>query len=265
MLYTPAIIIMDQLDKSFEQFDPAFRQNPQLCWLPWVGQRFAERPQSQRLLVVGESHYYKGSSIEEREVNRLKWRAYPAYTRDIVEEQLIAHEWPDGNKTLDTIPKLLFKTPYLDQIDHLSLWADSAYYNLVQRMMDFDREVGRERPTAQDYIDGWKTFAEIIKIIQPSHCLFIGVTAANYFYEWLNGQSEYTGKVNATEKIGGTWARAGRLNLDSNTTELIFVKHLGMPFNWSKWHEYLQNQHCDLMNWLGDQRYLATNSRPSHG
>ena len=39
------------------------------------------------------------------------------------------------------------------------------------------------------------------------------------------------------------------------TIELIFVKHLGLPLNYVEWHDYLQAQHTDFMNWLGAESY----------
>jgi hypothetical protein len=44
-------------DESTDEYDAAFKNVPGLTWLPWVGQQFSKRPKTQRLLVVGESHY----------------------------------------------------------------------------------------------------------------------------------------------------------------------------------------------------------------
>lgn len=238
------------LDESTTEYDAAFTLTPGLTWLPWVGQRYSERPLQKRLLVVGESHYYNGETPEEREANRAKWLIYPNYTREVVSESLVNYEWT--TRTLDTLPKLLFKTA---DIDRHRLWGASAYYNIIQRMMDYKQDGSPERPTWDDYVRGWKVFAEVVSIIQPSHCLFIGVTAANSFTHWLTSQNAFTGSVVATEKIGGTWARSGKLQTGGKAIELIFVKHLGLPLSWIQWHEYLQTQHASFMSWLGAEAY----------
>ena len=168
------------LDDATTEYDAAFRNVQGLTWLPWVGQRYSDRPIQKRLFVIGESHYYNGETPEERHANREKWLIYPKYTRDVVSESLVNYEWT--TRTLDTIPRLLFKTT---DIDRPRLWAASAYYNLVQRMMDYKQDGSPERPTWDDYMKGWKVFGEVVKIIQPSHCLFIGVTAANSFNHWI--------------------------------------------------------------------------------
>jgi hypothetical protein len=161
---------------------------------------------------------------------------------------------------LDTIPKVLFKTA---DVDRIKVWGSSAYYNLVQRMMDYMQDGSPERPTWDDYLTGWKVFGEVVKIIQPSHCFCIGVTAANSFNHWIANQNVFTGNVILTEKIGGTWARSGRLETAGTSTELIFVKHLGLPFSWIQWHDYLQNQHPVFMSWLEAEAYAINRIVPT--
>lgn len=235
-------LITAKLDESATRYDADFQSVQGLTWLPWVGHRFSDRPIQQRLLVVGESHYFHGNTPEERQANREKWLVYPQYTRDVVSESLIHREWT--TPTLSNIPKLLFKTA---EIDCFRLWGDSAYYNFVQRMMDYKHDRQPERPTWEDFAMGWKIFSEVVRIIQPSHCLFIGVAAANSFNL---GEA-----ATCTQQVGRTWARVARLDANGRNVELIFVQHLGKYFSWSQWHDYLLAQHSDLMNWLGAESY----------
>jgi len=237
-------------DESSNEFDNALQSVLGLTWLPWVGQHFAGRSPDKRLLVVGESHYYNGATPQERQANREKWLVYPNYTREVVSESLVNNEW--STRTLDTIPKVLLKT---GNVDRARLWGACSYYNFVQRMMDYMREGGPERPSWDDYLNGWNVFCQVISIIQPSHCFFIGVTAANSFNQWITSQNTFAGSIATTQKISGTWARAATVEVDGNKTSLIFVKHLGLPLSWSKWHDYLQVQHPDLMNWLATEEF----------
>lgn len=222
--------------------DEAFRRVSGLTWLPWVGRQLSSRPPNRRLLIVGESHYYK-TELEREE--RLK---NPTYTKEIVWEQLV-HRWWD-NKTLDNIPKLLFKT---SEIDRSRLWSDSAYYNIMQRLMDYSQV---ERPTFYDFVEGWKSFTAVIRIVHPSHCLFIGVEAANSFNFAMTNQGVRFEKVTRAKQVGRTWARVARLEVDGKAIELIFVQHLGKYFSWESWHDYLQSQHSEFMSWLGAEPYL---------
>lgn len=229
-------------DEATIRYDADFQRIQGLVWLPWVGQNFPGRPQHKRLLVVGESHYFRAATPEVRQEERERWLKYPQLTREVVSESLINREWT--TPTLTNISKLLFKTA---EIDCLKLWSDSALYNIVQRVMDYNQIGQPERPTREDFVAGWTVFAEIVRIIQPSHCLFIGVEAAKHF----------NGSVSCSKQVGRTWARVAKMEVGETTTELIFVQHLGKYFSWSDWHDYLQSHHVDFMGWLGTESYVT--------
>ena len=249
------------LDEATTRYDVEFRSVEGLTWLPWVGQKFSERPPHKRLLVVGESHYYhEYTTPEEREAKRVDYLNDLQCTRNQVSQALVNHSWEGGNRTLDTIPKLFFKTT---EIDHPRLWGDSAYYNFIQRPMDYNQEGQPERPTWDDFVIGWKTFTEVIRIIQPSHCLFIGVAASGSFNFTMTSQNFSFEKISWPKKIGRTWARMAKLEVAGTTTELIFVQHLGKYFSWSQWHDYLQFQHANFMGWLGAESYVINHNAQS--
>lgn len=235
-------LITKKLDESATRHDADFQRVQGLTWLPWIGHRFSERPPHQRLLVVGESHYFRGDTPEKRQSEREACLKDPKTTRDVVSEALVSRDWT--TKTLDNIPKLLFKTT---EIDHPRLWSDCAFYNFVQRPMDYNQE---ERPAWEDFVAGWRVFAEVVRTIQPSHCLFIGVAAANSF---SLGEA-----ATRTQQVGRTWARMARFDLGSRTVQLIFVQHLGKYFSWSQWHDYLYAQHPDFMGWLAAESYAQS-------
>jgi hypothetical protein len=245
---------LDDLNGSTTQFDASFSCAQGLAWLPWVGRAFPLRPPNKKLLVVGESHYFKGETPEARQADRDSYKD-PKSTRIIVDGSLVNAEWP--NKTFDTIPRLLFKTT---EIERGRLWSECAYYNFVQRPMDWSR---KERPAPDDYAAGWRTFAEVVRILEPSQCLFIGVTAANSFNQWIESQSSFAGTVCTTQKIGNTWARAANIKMAGRFMELIFVKHLGLPLNWQAWNAYLWAQHPDFLRWLEAEAYVLPAATPA--
>jgi hypothetical protein len=227
-----------KLDEATTRYDADFQSVEGLTWLPWVGQHFSERPADKKLLIVGESHYFKGDTPEARQADREEYLKHNHWTREQVSDSHINGYWTSA--TLTKIPELLFKTL---GIDRARLWADSAFYNFVQRPMDKHEN---ERPNENDFAVGWKVFAEVIRIIQPSHCLFIGVSASNFFN---------LGNITRHEKIDGVWPRVAKLEIAKATTELIFVHHLGRCKNVNQWHDYLQSQHTSFMGWLGAESY----------
>src|SRR5437588_11965685 len=102
------------------------------------------------------------------------------------------------------IPELLFNTDKLDMIDHHKLWGDNAFYNFVQRPMNHHE---KESPKPDDFVAGWTVFAGAVRIIQPSHSLFIGVTAANFFDLSMASQNLSFEKHSRAPQVGGVWPR----------------------------------------------------------
>ena len=213
------------LNEATTRYDAAFRDVQGLIWLPWAGQHFPQRPPRRRLLVVGESHYVRPQTPEQLETSRQQHLEAPQYTRNVVSECLVNAAWP--TKTLDRLPKLPFKTT---EIDRPRLWADTAFYNLVQRPMHYNQEGQPEGPSWDDFVAGWRVFADVVRVIQPSHCLFIGVEAANSFNHTMTSLALSFVNVAWTEQVGRTYARTAKLEIAGKTTELFFVQHLGKFF-----------------------------------
>ena len=226
-------------------FDDAFRQCGSLTWLPWVGASYADRREDQKLLIVGESHYVRPKKEEDLSKvidNHLK---YHDYTRDVVSECLVYQEWP--NRTLDTLPKLLFGT---DEIDRELYWGDTAYYNFIQTPMHYNREGSPERPSWDAFVNGWASFLDVVRILQPSHCLFIGVEALNSFNHVMEELEIPHTDVQWTEKVSRTYGRRASVTVGSSTITLIGVQHLGKYFSWGRWRDYLCDHHSDLIEFI---------------
>jgi hypothetical protein len=161
---------------------------------------------------------------------------------------------------LDNIPKVLFNT---SAHDRARLWADTAFYNFVQRPMHYDQQGHPERPTWNDFVSAWGIFLQVIWTIRPSHCLFVGVEASKSFDHTMEVSGVPFIGVAWTEKITRTWGRSAQVHIEAATIELAFVQHLGRYFSPSRWHEYLVRQHPGLMQWLAAEHYTATAAPPA--
>jgi hypothetical protein len=237
-------------DESTVEHDASFRAVSGLTWLPWVGRKFSQRASDTRLLIVGESHYVRADSEEQLNIIRSQHLEASGYTREIVSECLLNADWP--NKTLDNIPKVLFKSPTYDRA---RFWADTAFYNFVQRPMHYNQEGQPERPSWDDFVMGWRVFLDVIRIIQPSQCLFIGVEASRSFDFCMTAAGVPFTPITWPGKIGRTWARTARVDLEGGSIELLFVQHLGKYFSWIRWHDHLRSQHPEFMGWLAAEQY----------
>lgn len=233
-----------------KKHDSEFMQILGLSWLPWVGEKFSRIPPNRRLLIVGESHYVRPEKPELLKKVLSQHLGYPDFTRDVVSECLINQEWP--NRTLDNIAKLLFLT---DNVDRPRLWANTAFYNFVQVPMHFNESGSLQRPTWEHYVAGWTVFLGILRILRPSHCLFIGVEALNHCNRFLASNGIEFSPVQWTEQVGRTYGRKGFVKLADIESAMIGVKHLGRYFNWKKWNSYLLKYHPDLMEYLAGEHY----------
>jgi hypothetical protein len=240
------------------EFDKKFEGIQALSWLPWVGEHFPARALDKRLLVVGESHYVFAASDEELAHTIKNHYDDPLHTRAICHKVLVARTEP--NRTMQTIPKLLCGA---SRIDHARLWADAAYYNFIQRPMHFDREGGPERPGWEDFKAGWTMFLEVIRLLQPSHCLFLGVSAANSFHHAMTSAVQSFTGITVGAKIGRSRIRTARLYLSEKQVELIFVQHPGRPMSWIKWHDGLRHGHPEFMEWMAAENYVTDDPRLS--
>ena len=221
-------------------FDSDFNGTTELTWLPWVGRCFLERPQNARLLIVGESHYDWEEDGSKDDLQK------PKFTRRVVSEHAINREHrKDRTYTFDNLSLLLFGT---GQYERERFWSDVAFYNLVQRPMK-DKS---ERPSGEDFVSGWSTFADVIPILKPSHALFIGVSAFNCF--------NFT-EVQYPEKISRTWARKASISTGSKTVALIGVQHTSRYFSWCRWRDYLGRHYRDLTAFIDAGGY-TTETQP---
>jgi hypothetical protein len=231
------------------EYDTSFDNVPHLTWLPWIGADFSRRNSNKRLMIVGESYYSAEQNPEKIHADIKRIISLRTLTRDAVSECCVRNEWP--NKTLDAIPKLLFATPH---IDRSRFWSDTGFYNFIQRPMDYGKG---ERPGRDDLVRSWQVFVDVMRIIQPTHCVFIGVLAASRFNQCMTSANITFVGAKRTRRIGRTWARSAALQIDGKTIDLCFVQHSGKHFSWRQWHGYLNTDYSSLMTWLTNEAYTA--------
>jgi hypothetical protein len=230
------------LDFSFDGlFDTLFKNGTSLtglAWFPWVGKDYSKTPY--RILIVGESHYAKDIDKEKAADKLAKLSANKYETREIVAEYPIEGSWERNNPTFDNLHRSLLKTDLLNPCDKEKrglLWRQIGYYNLVQRPMDYGR---RERPNPDDFMNGWLVFSQLVKVIRPKTCVFIGVEASNYFNHAMEDMGIEHTPIQWGEYINGVYKRiGGSVTIDGITTNLIFMRHASQYFSWDLWSTFL--------------------------
>ena len=211
-------------------FDSDFNEIPELRWLPWVGRRFSKRPQDARLLIVGESHY---------EENNTKYGQDPNFTRRVVSDHAITLRLRCRARMWQNLDRMLFGTV---EYNRTRFWNDVAFYNFIQRPMKNQKE----RPTWQDCVSGWSTFAQVVRVLNPSHALHLGVGRFNSFNDSIDEQNADFTRVQCTEQIIRDYGRKASISAGSETVALIGIRHPGSYFSWGCWRDYLGRHHKDL-------------------
>lgn len=222
-----------------------FSEIENLKWLPWIGDRFNSLALDNRLLIVGESHYHDNTPASIEKHNS------PTFTREVVEE-LAIERWYYGTKIFPNLHKALFRN---DEFDSPTFWSLVSFYNFIQRPMD----TNKGRPSYDDFYNSWFPFLEIIKLLKPRTCLFIGTSAANSLGHALQSTDFSTDGVKWEDYISNAYAKTAVIkDKDANETQLIFIRHTSQMFSWSKWNDYLQKKMQSELTWFDEQLKSVT-------
>jgi len=211
-------------------------------WLPWVGRDYPARPADKRVLIVGESHYGDGAD------NRKNAEADSNHTRDIFAEIFISKF---KTRTFRTIPRVLFNA---NTLNRENFGLNICYCNIVQKLMAGHKDTGnvQRRPSGDDFKTGWKVLGEIVKVLKPRYCLFIGVSASYTFNPEIFVPADGKTGIEKRQSIERACPRRAKVLVDNAPVDLIFLKHFCRVRSGAKWHDYLQVEHPGLLAALAD-------------
>lgn len=223
------------------QRDSEFKAILILSWLPWVGLEYFKN--SKKLLIIGESQYAQGETATTYQedlarVNRID------FTRNAVLQTQIQNHYK--HPALDNLLKALLGN---GSINKEKLWKEIAFYNFVQRVMDYSSFDGKksEQPTITDFDSGWKVFVEVVKILKPTDCIFIGVSAAMPFERMMDQLNIKRSDRISHDKIGNTNPISGTIEIEGHTTKISFIRHSSAYFSPEKWNPFLEKQHGSIV------------------
>ena len=210
-----------------------------LSWLPWVGRNYFQS--KRRVLIIAESHYNIGDNIEykNQKTQGAKW-----VTRDVVQYYPVLN--CENNPMFENLHRCLFQT---NKIDRNSIWSHIAFYNFVQRPMDYNI---KERPTTEDWQIGWSVFFEVINILKPTDCIFVGVGAADHFNDYVSIRSNI--KYNCVNWINvensKRYARKFSFEIHDYKLSCLAIQHTSHHFSWHAWNQFLQHHFKDALHYL---------------
>lgn len=204
-------------------------------WLPWIGKDFAE--QGNRILIIGESHYYNPEEKGSFEKHQTK-----TFTREVISEMAIQRDYY-GTRIFQNFHKAIFGN---DNFDTEKFYNVISFYNFIQKPMN----TNKGRPTYNDFLDSWASFVEVINVLKPTICIFIGTSAADAFNEYVSKNDIKYTAVERIEKIGSNYAKSCSITIDSIDFPIHFIKHTSQYFSWSGWNEYLKRTIPATIEWL---------------
>jgi hypothetical protein len=225
---------MAQSIESIKSYDTEFQKIQGLAWLPWIGPNYIDGGEDFKILIVGESHYHQ----DENEAN---W-----YRTDETATRAIIENIENSNlKTLSNISRAILGTTV---VTPRKLFEKVSYYNFCQRSMKFPAGATPERPIGADFESGWQVFLAVIRVLRPTHCLFVGVSAFYCFESSMKASGlEYSAHWSA-EKIGTAYGRLAKIS--TPPIELIGIQHSGKYFSWKNWHGFIKSNSPDMVDHL---------------
>ena len=212
-------------------FDKELSQVRNMTWLPWVGDKYANS--EFKVLIVAESHYTNGDKPDEVEKSKEDMLHDVLCTRTVVKECPYNKEWQ--NNMFDNLHRTLVGTT---DFDTSILWDQIAFFNHIQRPMDYNGVV-KERPNFVDFLKGWEVLVDVVKILKPDFCLYVGVEASNYF----NNAMSYIGvdhkEVEWLPDRQQAYPRRMSLSIGDYKLPILAIKHTSQYFSWEFWRTFL--------------------------
>ena len=213
---------METLTIYDDQFDKVYNKDNGLIHFPWIGRDYPNN--KTKILILGDSHY------AEDEDERERCKTEKNYTRGILN---VAVNQDDIWSMFKGLYSLFGVTPYSAEN---ALWNKVAFCNFVQEPMK-RRDA---KPTSKNYRRAWLCLLDLIDIIKPDICLFIGIRGwvSNGYINLEN--RGYCSLAYDTVRINGyTPWRATISTKNGVNTRAIAIHHTSQRFTPEKWRDYL--------------------------
>ena len=220
---------------SDKQFDSLFDKVANLVHYPWIGSDYASAPK--RVLIMGHSHYAKdGEKFSQEEYDRNI--SDKEYTRGIINCAIEQGGW--------NFHKNLQKTFFYDKMEGETFWSKIASYNFIQEPM---KEVIANASQSCNEI-AWKCFADVVQIIKPDICIFVGLKYDN----GMNALDEIGVKYliqTLNEKINNSSPKRGEMQFeDGYKLPFYMIHHTSMLYSPQLWHDFLVEEIPEVVSFL---------------
>lgn len=221
-------------------YDYDFKNIGGLKWLPFVGDNYPTLPLEQKLVLIGESHYYEPTEGE----GSLQKHQDENFTRKVIQDVAIGREYRTyKNRAAKLFPNVHFTFFGNDSFDSKLLWDNVCFYNFIQRPMN----TKGGRPTDSDWKEGWRVFQGVISIVKPSVCIFLGNSSSKVFQSALSSSS-VAEPLTDDGWINNSASRKATVSLlDGHLVKLKFIKHPSRFYSWRQWNAHLKERQLNCI------------------
>jgi hypothetical protein len=212
--------------------DNNFKNIPELNYLPWIGENYANK-----LLIVGESHYGEDNEKRIHEVN------HPTFTRAAVLDMGVTGNSYGGKvKFYNNVWRIGKK--FNPELSCQDFWQQVSYLNIVQSAMI---EL-KNRPQQEDFQKGITAFFKSILVLKPKYCLMAGLSSFGYIIAMAEQNSYTITNKLVCDKVGRSHPRQIEITHTSGyKTTLIFISHPSRYFSHNAWGNFLLSNFPDLV------------------
>lgn len=228
-----------------KRFDKAFKEVEGLARYPWVGCLYAERSNKCRPLIIGESHYATdGKEFSQEAYDQSKEKDFTRrVVNDVIKDKCICEPtWKMYEGLLKTFLKI-------SPENVKDFWSKVAFYNFIQRVM----KSTDEEPSDEDKRKGWKCLRGVIKVLEPTSIILIGVRNDGGS-DSLN--DDYVKLVDFKDdkenKVKGCAPRIGNIVTCNGVIPLTLIHHTSQRYSHDSWREYLKKRDPQIMAYLSN-------------
>lgn len=227
---------------SDKQFDSQFDKVENLVHYPWIGCNYASA--SKRVLIMGDSHYTVNDEGKFCPEEYDRCVTDKEYTRGIINCAIVNCAIEKGSWKFHTN---LQKT-FLDEsdIDVEGFWNKIASYNFIQEPMKGTHEV----PSLADYETAWKCLADVVQIIKPDVCIFVGLRNAKGINVLDETDVKYSIQT-LDERISNSSPIRGELQFaDGYQLPFYMIHHTSMGYSPQLWYDFLNKEIPEVVSFL---------------
>ena len=224
------------IGKINRDFDAEILMIDKLMHVPWIGEKYHKSEKG--IYVVGESHYKWSNTPEvEEEINN------PNFTRNVVYNQGLFHlsNWNQSGKVgklFRNVERSIYLKKSVTDIEREKLWQSVAFSNLV----NYSLPSRHERPSYEDYYQGWKNHRSLYKILQPDIVVVLGLERKKLDTFTTVFEENILSSIQSYSSIGKSTPKVFRVQLELDSpTKFVFIRHPSSFYSWKLWGEFLND------------------------